>query len=135
MAAGAEEEEITDDDFLLRKIEDAPHLHPKPDGRRRISKAAFSGSSARDDPEQGMSCNSEALLAREEVDCGNFSPETPVLARLSVLELKKIGLEVVHRRLPGNYSHCNVLNVRDKHRKPLHRMAVIVRAPADVDKD
>lgn len=81
-----------------------------------------------------MSCNSEGLLMREGADLTMFAPGTPVLARLSVKELRLMGLEVVHRPLDGDYSHCNVLGVKDKTRKKLLKLAEIIRCPPDVHK-
>ena len=130
-----ETEEIGADDYLLRKIEDTPHLLPREAGGRRISKAAFSPSSVREDPEQGMSCNSEKILKREGLDPAHFAPATPVLARLAVKDLTDLGLQVVHRPLDDDRSHCNVLGVRDTHRKKLLAKCTLLRFPPDVHKN
>jgi len=127
-------EQIASDDVVLRKIEDVPHLHPRDGGGRRISAAAFSPSSPKEDPEQGMSCNSEAILKRKGGAVETLAPHTPVLARLPVSSLREMGLEVVHRPLKGDHSHCNVLNVKGGHRSKLLNLAELVRCPPDVHK-
>ena len=81
-SAEADVVEIGDDDYLIRKIPEIPHMQAGNGGKRRISKSAFSASSAAVDPEEGMSTNSQALLEAEGVDLDTFAPEFPALARL-----------------------------------------------------
>lgn len=128
------EEPISDDDYVIRRIEEVPHLRPRPDGDRRISAAAFSASSPAIDPEQGMSCNSQLIHARK-ADPLTLAPDAPVLARLSVRELRQLNLKVVHRPRPGDDSHCNVLDVKGSHRKKLLQASELIRCPPDVHKD
>lgn len=128
------EEPISDDDFVIRRIEEAPHLHPRAEGGRRISSAAFSPSNPALDPEQGMSCNSEIIHARK-ADPLEMAPDAPVLAKLSVKELRQLNLEVVHRPRPGDDSHCNVLGLKSTQRKKLLRASDLIRCPPDVHKE
>lgn len=124
---------IADDDFILRKIPSTPHIQAPNGGKRRVSKSAFSASSPAVDPEEGMSTNSEALLAIEGIDASSFAPEFPVLARLRVSDVRGLQLTVEHRPVANDYSHCQVLGIKDKHRKRLLQMAEFIRKPDDVE--
>lgn len=132
MAADDTIVDIADDDFVIRRIESLPHLHDDGQGGRRISKSAFSPSSSGRDQEQGMSCNSVALLAAEGRNLSSFAPETAVLAQLSVRTLREHGMRVEHKPRPGNYSHCDVYGVKDSGRKAMLRSADYIRCPPDV---
>ena len=123
---------ISDDDFIIRKVP-ADHIHPTDGGKRRISKSAFSPSSVAVDPEEGMSTNAVTILSAEAPDLTKFALEFPALARLSVREVRALGLDVEHRPLPNDKSHCQVLGVKEKHRKKLLRAAEFIRKPDDVD--
>jgi hypothetical protein len=129
----AEVVEIDGDDYLIRKIPEVPHMQAGVGGMRRISKSAFSASSPAIDPEEGMSTNSQALLEAQGVDIKSFAPEFPALARLRVSDVRALGLVVVHRQMPGDYSHCQVLGVKSSHRKKLLQISVPIRKPDDVD--
>ncbi|HYG30603.1 MAG TPA: hypothetical protein VD887_10350 [Allosphingosinicella sp.] len=123
--------QIADDDYIIRKIPSA-HMQPADSGHRRISKSAFSASSASVDPEEGMSVNSEQLLQAAGVDLRQFAPEFPALARLNVGQVRALELTIEHRPIKGDRTHCQVLGVKEKHRKKLLRLAEFPRKPPDV---
>lgn len=125
--------EIGDHEFVLRKVPAVPHLQPAGEGKRRISKSAFSASSVSVDSEEGMSVNSQSILEAHGVQPQDFAPEFPVLARFCVGDLRALGLTVEPRPIPGDDSHCQVLGVRDKHRKKLLQLAEFIRKPPDVE--
>jgi hypothetical protein len=132
-AEGQEEPEFTlsDDDYLIRKIPGVPHI-VGPLGNRRISKSAFSASSPAVDPEEGMSTNVERLILREGA-VEDFAPEFPALGRLKVVDVKALGLTVTFAPLDDDPTHCQVLGVKEGHRKKLLRAATFPRKPPDVD--
>lgn len=120
---------ISDDDFVIRKIPSTPHFQDTPEGQRRVSKSAFSASSAAVDPEEGMSTSSEQLLQEAGVDLALFAPEYPALAKLHVKAIRDLGLTVEHQPTDDDPAHCQVLGVKDKHRKKLLRLAIPIRSP------
>jgi hypothetical protein len=124
---------IEDGDFVIRKIPSVPHMQAVDAGGRRISKSAFSASSASVDTEEGMSVNCERLLQESGLDVASFAPDFPALARLNVGAVRALNLSVEHRPIDGDYSHCQVLGVKEKHRKKLLRIADFPRKPPDVD--
>ena len=124
-----------DTELLVRKIPEA-NLHPKQDGGRRVSKAAFSASSLASDPDQGMSVDRLHLLQLmydDPSDPNQYADNTEVLMTLKVGDLLKLGLDVRSNPLPGNPAHCNVLGVKAGTRKRLLAAADWFRRPDDVD--
>jgi hypothetical protein len=133
-ATGQEEPEFTlaDDDYLIRKIPAVPHI-VGPTGKRRISKSAFSASSPSVDPEEGMSTNVERLILAGGGSLEGFAPEFPALGRLKVSDAKALGLTVTFAPLDDDPTHCQVLGVKEGHRKKLLKAATFPRKPADVE--
>jgi hypothetical protein len=132
--AGAESQEepfvLSDEDYLIRKIPSTPHIVGTP-GSRRISKSAFSASSPLVDPEEGMSTNVERLILKNG-SLEDFAPEFPALGRIKVADVKALGLEPKFDPLPDDPTHCQVLGVKEGHRKKLMRAATFPRKPPDV---
>lgn len=132
------QDRIPDDDIVIRGVA-ARHLIDieNSGGKKRVTKAAFSPSSERDDPERGMSVNLQSKLVEHGLDPQNplYEPGFEVLMSFRVGDLRELGLEVVRRPLPENPSHCNVLGIKGTARKKeLLRLASFVRRPARVFK-
>ena len=124
---------------LIRKIH-PQHLKPMSNGQRRVSKAAFSGSSRGIDPYQGMSVDLYSVLVDNGVDpeSPNYAPEFEVLMMLRVGDLRQeqaqLQLVIGRDPKPDNPAHCSVWGVRSSHRKHLLGLARWLRRPEDVVK-
>ena len=128
--------DISDDDVVVRRIP-AADLKNIGAGRLRVSKAAFSASSWKSDPEQGMSVDLLSTLIERNVDPESldYAPEHDVLMTLKVRDLRnELKLTVVRRPKPNNPAHCNVLGVRGNIRKKLLNLAGWLRRPRNVFK-
>jgi hypothetical protein len=121
---------LSDDDYLIRKIPAVPHIVGPP-GKRRVSKSAFSASSLAIDPAEGMSTNVERLILKT-CTVEDFAPDYPALGRLRVSDVKALGLTVNFAPFHDDPTHCQVLGVKEGHRKKLLRAASFPRKPADV---
>lgn len=79
-----------------------------------------------------MSTSCERLLREQGIDIGAYASEFPVLARLNVGSVRALNLTVEHRPVAGDYAHCQVLGVKERHRKKLLHLAEFIRKPADI---
>jgi hypothetical protein len=102
-------------------------------GRRRLSKSAFSPSSKRRDPYQGMSVD----LLQPILDAG-LSPigiredKYEASVRLRVADLRGLGLQVAPDPMPGNPFHAAVWGVKEGAGKRLVKLCEWVDKPEDV---
>jgi hypothetical protein len=126
--------DIRGDEYVLRYI--VPHWlkgHPSWPSQRRLSSAAFSPSSRRHDPYQGMSVD----LLQPILDAG-LSPtdrkgdKYEAIVRLRVWDLRSIGLRVGPDPLPTNPFHAAVWGIKESARKRLMRLYEWVDKPDDV---
>jgi hypothetical protein len=121
------------DEIVIRRV---PTLHPRPDGKREVSKGSFAASSKSRDPEEGMSVDLLSALRASGIDPADpaqFAPEVEVLMTLRVGDLHANGMWVVPRPQP-HPAHCNVLGVTGSKRKIVFGLAQFLRRPADVVK-
>jgi hypothetical protein len=126
--------DIPGDAYVLRYIVPdwlKPH-HSLP-GRRRLSSAAFSPSSKRYDPYQGMSVD----LLQPMVDAG-LSPtdrkgdKYEAIVQLRVRDLRSIGLQVGPDPLPSNPFHAAVWGVKEATRNRVIKFYEWLEKPDDV---
>lgn len=137
----AEIEDVPDDGVIIRAI-DTHHIHEFTDAdhpaiRRRVSKSAFSPSSLKVDPEQGMSVDLWSKLEALGIDptSDTYAPNREVLMVLNIADVIELGLDVVHRPVDENRAHCNVLGVhKPKFQKALLSKAGWLRRPPDLTK-
>ena len=125
---------LPEHEVVIRRVMTQP---PRADGKREVSKSAFSPSSKKRDPEEGMSVDRVSVLeARgiDPVDPAQFAPEFEVLMTLRVGDLHANGMWVVPRPEPHNTAHCNVLGVTTGKRKIVLGLAQFLRRPADIVK-
>ncbi len=124
---------LPDDEIVIRRV---PTLHPRPDGRREVSKGSFAASSRSHDPEEGMSVDLMSVLTASGInpaDPARFAPDVEVLMTLKVRDLHANGMWVVPRPAP-HPAHCNVLGVTGGKRKIVFALAEFLRRPDDVVK-
>ena len=124
---------LPDHEIVIRRV---PTLHPRPDGKRVVSKGSFAASSKSRDPEEGMSVDSMSVLANSGIDPADpaqFAPEVEVLMTLKVGDLHEHGMWVVPRPAP-HPAHCNVLGVTSSRRKIVLALSEFLRRPDDVVK-
>ena len=132
------DDRILEDDVVIRNIPPYHLIDIDESGRRkRVSKSAFSGSSKKIDPEEGMSVDLLSKLIEHGISPQDptYQPDFEVLMSLGVDDLRQLGLEVVRRPLPENPAHCHVLRVRSPAlKKKLLERADWVRRPPHVFK-
>ena len=125
---------LADDAVVIRRVTPGA---PRPDGKREISKSAFSPSSAKHDPEEGMSVDLMSSLEAQGIDPADreqFAPNIEVLMTIRVRDLHEEGIWVVPRPLTANPAHCNVLNVTKSKRKAILVMADFFAPPGGCSK-
>jgi hypothetical protein len=107
---------LPDDEIVIRRV---PTIHPRPDGKREVSKSSFAASSSTRDPEEGMSVDLMSVLQANGIDPADpaqFASDVEVLMTLRVGDLHANGMWVVPRPQP-HPAHCNVLGVTKSKRK------------------
>jgi hypothetical protein len=126
--------DIHGDAWVVRHIiPDWLHAHPELPGRRRLSRAAFSPSSKRRDPYQGMSVD----LLQPILDAG-LSPidmredKYEASVRLRVADLRSLGLRVGPEPIRANPYHASVWGVTKGAGRHLVKLCQWVDKPDDV---
>lgn len=124
---------IPDDALLVRYIP-SKHLIEMADGSRRLSKAAFSASSKRNDPYEGMSVDMLAQLERDGVDpSSRMSVFHEGAVTIKVGDLRKLGLLVApDPQQIGDPYHASVWGVKSGHRKKVLKISRWHIKPPDV---
>lgn len=124
---------IPDDALVVRYIHEQ-WLIPTPDGSRRLSKGAFSGSSKDKDQYEGMSVNMLSELKKHEVDPATRMPENHEGAvTLRAGDLRELGLEVgPDPGLRNDPYHAAVWGVKSSHRKKIKNLCKWLIKPQDV---
>lgn len=126
--------DIPGDAYVLRYIiPDWLKAHPSFPGRRRLSRAAFSPSSKRYDPYQGMSVDLlQPMLDAGLPHTGRKSEKHEAVVRLRVQDLRDVGLQVGSDPLDSNPFHAGVWGVREAASKQLMKLYEWVDKPGDV---
>lgn len=124
---------ISNDEFVLRYIPDRGFAATL-DGKRRLSKGAFSASSPSRDPYEGMSVDLLTPLLRDGYTEVGRGDAFVGVAKLRVGDLRSLGLRIgPDDKGEGDKYHANVWGVTDALRKKVLAVARLTKKPADVD--
>lgn len=109
-------------------------LTPNPDGTRRLSTGAFSGSSKDRDPYQGMSGDMLDRLNDRGLDpATRMPPEHEGAVLIQAGGLRSLGLKVgPDPTLENDPFHASVWGVKKSHRKTIKAMSKWLIKPPDV---
>ena len=126
--------DILGDEYVLRYIvPDWLKPHSSLPGWRRLSSAAFSPSSKRYDPYQGMSVDLlQPMLDAGLPPTGRKGQAHEAVVRLLVRDVREIGLQVGSDPLDTNPYHAAVWGVKEGARKRLMKVYEWVEKPDDV---